>query len=142
MYPEPHRLVTETELWLRWADAHGVRYDDSGMSFDEIARDYYGTSDAYRELLAPDLMGTTSATHQAAADTAYVRALLIEAAIGRRGGDLDIYVDPVQVLDPAGRIVSRRSTPEVGGWESIATPVADREEAPQPHACPTTGFRP
>lgn len=144
MNPEPHRLVTETELWLQWADAHGVRYDDSGKSFDEIARDYYETSDAYRELLAPDPVGTTSETHQTAADTAYARVLLIEAAIGRRGGDLDIYVDPVQVLDPERRIVPRRSTPHPCGWESVATPVAAPEEVLQPHACPTTtvGFRP
>lgn len=146
MNHDAHRLVTRTELWLQWADAHGVRYDDFGKSFDDVARDYYQTSDAYRELLTPAMRGDgLSATHQAAANTAYARALLIEAVIERRGGDLDLYVDPVQVRDPHGRTVPPQQSPEVmGEWESIATPAAAPEELPQPHDAPTTdwGFRP
>ena len=146
MNHDGHRLVTRIELWLQWADAHGVRYDDSGKSFDDVARDYYQTSEAYRELLTPEVRGDgLSATHKAAANTAYARALLIEAVIERRGGDLDLYVDPVQVRDPQGRIVPPQQGPEVmGEWETIATPDAAPEELPRPHDAPTTdrGFRP
>ena len=146
MNHDADRLVTRTELWLQWADAHGVRYDDVGKSFDDVARDYYQTSDAYRELLIPELRGDgLSATHQAAANTAYARALLIEAAIERRCGDLDLYVDPVQVRDPNGRIVPTQQCPEVmGEWESIATPAAAPEDLLPPHDASTTdrGFRP
>ena len=146
MNHDADRLVTRTGLWLQWAEEHGVRYDDSGKSFDDVARDYYQTSDAYRELLTPALRGDgLSATRQATANTAYARALLIEAAIERRGGDLDLYVDPVQVRDPNGRIVPTQQCPEVmGEWESIATPDAAPKELPRPHDAPTTdrGFRP
>lgn len=146
MNPDADCLVTRTELWLQWADEHGVRYDDAGKSFDAVARDYYQTSDAFRELLTPALRGEgPSATRQAAANTAYARALLIAAVIERRGGDLDLYVDPVQVRDPNGRIVPPQQGSEVmGEWESIATPAAASEGLWQPHDDPTTdrGFRP
>lgn len=146
MNHDPDRLVTRIDLWLRWADDHGVRYDDAGKSFDDVARDYYETSGACRELLTPALRGDgLSAMHQATANTAYARALLIEAVIERRGGDLDLYVDPVQVRDPHGRIVPPQQGPEVmGEWESIATRAAAPEELPQLHDAPTTdrGFRP
>jgi len=147
MNHDPDRIVTRIELWLRWADAYGVRYDDVGKSFDDVARDFYQTGDAYRELVTPELRGDgLSATHQAAANTAYARALLIEAAIERRGGDLDLYVDPVQVRDPNGRIVPPQQSPEVmGEWEDVApVPFTAPEEPPQQHDAPTTdrGFRP
>ena len=146
MNDDPDRLVIRTELWLQWAADHGVRYDDADKSIDDVARDYYQTRDASRELLAPDLMGgTLTASHQMAANTAYARVLLIEAAIERRGGDLDLSVDPIQVNDPNGRIVPRRLTPEPGArWESVAATVAAPEQLPQLHDIPTTtsGFRP
>ena len=147
MNHDGHRLVTRIELWLQWADAHGVRYDDAGKSFDDVARDYYQTSDAYRELLTPEARGDgLSATHKAAANTAYARALLIESVIERRGGDLDLYVDPVQVRDPHGRIVPPQQRPEaMGEWEDVVSvPAAPPEERPQQLDAPTTdtGFRP
>ncbi len=145
MNHHPDRLVTRAQLWLQWADAHGVRYDDAGKSFDDVARDYYQTSDAYRELLTPGLRDDgLSSTHQAAANTAYARGLLIEAAIDRRGGDLDLYVDPVQVRDPNGRIVPPQRSPEaMGEWEDLAPVFAAPEEPPR-HDSPTMdrGFRP
>ncbi|MHA6508298.1 hypothetical protein [Tessaracoccus sp. Y1736] len=141
------RLVPRAQLWLQWANEHGVRYDDAGKSFDDVARDYYQTSDAYRELLTPEARGgVLSATHKAAANTAYARALLIEAAIERRGGDLDLYVDPVQVRDPHGRIVPPQQRPEaMGEWEDVApVPFAAPEEPVQQHDARTTdrGYRP
>ena len=144
---DPDRLVTRIELWLQCADAHGVRYDDVGQSFDDVARDYHQTSDAYRELLTPEARGDSlSATHQAAANTAYARALLTEAAIERRAGDLDLYVDPVQVRDPHGRIVPPKQRPEaMGEWEDVApVPFAAAEEPAQQHDARTTdrGYRP
>lgn len=147
MNHDAERLVTRTELWLQWADAHGVRYDDVGKSFDDVARDFYQTSEACRELLTPEARGDSlSATHQAAANTAYARALLIEAAIKLRGGDLDLYVDPVQVRDPHGRIVPLQHSPEaMGEWEDVApVPVAAPEEPAQQHDARTTdsGYRP
>jgi len=147
MNHDPDRAVTRIELWLQWADAHGVRYDDVGKSFDDVARDFYQTGDAYRELLTPELrVDGLSATHQAAANTAYARALLIEAAIERRGGDLDLYVDPVQVRDPNGRIVPPQQSPEaMGEWEDVApVPFTAPKKPPQQHDAPTTdrGFRP
>lgn len=141
------RLVTRAQLWLQWADEHGVSYDTSGKSFDDVARDYYQTSDAYRELLTPAMRGDgLSATHEAAANTAYARALLIEAAIEGRGGDLDLYVDPVQVRDPHGRIVPTQHRPEaMGEWEDVVSvPFAAPEEPAQQHDARTTdrGYRP
>ena len=53
MSHDPDRLVTTRELWLEWAADHGVRYDDGAKSFDEVASDYYPTSDAYRETHQP-----------------------------------------------------------------------------------------
>lgn len=91
-------------MWLQWAADHGVRYDDTGKSFAEVARDYYQTSDSYRELVYPDLGDDAlTASHRAAANVANARTLLIEAVIGRRGGDLDPYVNPLEVIDPNGR---------------------------------------
>ena len=67
MNQDPHHLVTRTELWLQWAAEHGVRYDDTGKSFPEVARDYYQTSDSYRELVYPDLGDDAlTASHRAA----------------------------------------------------------------------------
>lgn len=142
MNAQPCGLITGTELWLQWADAHGVRYDGDGKSFDGVARDYYETRDAYRELIAPDQTGSQLATQRAAVNTAYALALLIEAAIERRGGDVDFYVDPVQVRDPDGRIVPRHSTPD-GSWEAFSSPALTPEELPQHEATKTDlGLRP
>lgn len=147
MNHDADRLVTQAQLWLQWADEHGVSYDDAGKSFDDVARDYYQTSDAYRELLTPEARGDgLSATHKAAANTAYARALLIESVIERRGGDLDLYVDPVQVRDPHGRIVPPQQRHEaMGEWEDVApVPFAAREEPARQHDARTTdrGYRP
>lgn len=93
-------LVTRTELWLQWADDH-------------VARDHYQTSDANCEILTPEPRGGGgSAAHQAAGSTPYARALLIETVIERRGGDLDVYVDPCpgprsERTDLSGAAVSR-----------------------------------
>ncbi len=146
MNPEPQRRVTAIEVWLEWAEEHGVRrYDGAGKSFDDVARDYYQTSDAYRGLLTPEARGDVlSATHKAAANTAYARALLIEAAIERRGGDVDLYVDPVQVRDRHGQIVRPQLRPEAMEWEDAA-PVtfAAPEEPAQQRGAPTNwGYRP
>ena len=146
MNHDADRLVTRAQLWLQWADEHGVRYDDAGKSFDDVARDFYQASAAYRELLAPEARGDVlSATHKAAANTAYARSLLIEAAIERRGGDLDLYVDPVQVRDPHGRIEPPQQRPEaMAEWEDVApVPFAAPEEHAQQHDARTTnrGFR-
>ena len=132
---DPDRLVTRIEWWLRWADAHGILCDEA-CTFDDIIRDL--TGDAYRRLLAPDTEGTTSAPHQAA-NTAYARALLMNDAIGCEGGDPNSQVDPVRVLDPAGRIVPRPPTPEAGGeWESIAAPGAVHQDVMQRQYSPIT----
>jgi len=69
MNTETHRFVTRTEPWLQRADAHGVQYDETGKSFEEIALDYYEPSDAYRELFVPDPMGPTGAAVSAAASS-------------------------------------------------------------------------
>lgn len=141
------RLVTPAQVWLQWVDEHGVRYDDAGKSFDDVARDYDQTSDAYREFLTPEAGGDVlSATHMAAVNTAYARSLLIEAAIERRGGDLDLYVDPVQVRDPRGRIVPPQQRPDaVGEWGDVAlVPFATPEDPAQQHDSRTIdrGYRP
>lgn len=96
---------------LPWGHRPWRRYDDADKSLDEIVQDFYETSDAHSEPLALESAGTSHAPHQAAADLAYARALPIEAAIGRQGGEPDSCVHPVQILDTEGRIVSRRSTP-------------------------------
>lgn len=136
MHPESHRLVTDTEQWLKCAYAHGVQDDDTGKSCDQIAQDYYRTSAAYNAHLAPDPMGPTSANHQAAMVTGYARALLIEGAIGRRGAD------PVPVLEPEGRISPRCSTPDTCERESIPAPAAANQGVRQAHEFETAGFRP
>ena len=147
MNPQPRRPISRTELVLQWAAAHGFHYDDAGKSFGDVARDSHQTSDAYRELLTPEARGDVlSATHKAAANTAYARALLIEAAIERRGGDLDLYVDPVQVRDPHGRIVPPQQSPEAMGEGEAVAPVpfaAPGEPAQQRDARTTDrGYRP
>lgn len=147
MNHDADRLVTRAQLWLQWVDEHGVSYDDAGKSLDDLARDYYQTSDGYRELLIPKARGDgLSATHKAAANTTYARALLIEAAVERRGGALDPYVDPVQVRDPHGRIVPPQQRPEaLGEREDVApVPFAALYEPAQQHDARTTdrGYRP
>ena len=139
MTQDPYDLVTRSELWLRWAADHGVRYDDTGKSFDEVARDYYQTSDSYRELLVPDLDDAAlTASHQQATNVAYARLLLIEAVIGRRGGDLALYVDPLDVIDPNGQVVPRHPRPgSTAGWETAAAPPAAPEPLPQSHDAAT-----
>jgi hypothetical protein len=146
MSRDPLGLVAPSELRLLSAKDNHVRKDDSERSFGVVARDFYEISDPFRELLSPALRGGPSATHKAAANTAYVRALLIEAAIERRGGDLDLYVDRVQVRDPNGRIVPPQQSPEaMGEWEGVApVPFAAPEEPAKQHDARTTdrGFRP
>lgn len=143
MIPERHSLVTATQQLSReWADEDGLR-SDSDKSSDEIASDHHGTSGAYRDPIAPDVKGTTSAAHRAAANIAYARALFIGEARRRRDGALDYCVDIVPVLDPEGRIVPRRSTPELGGeWESISTLGGVLQEVVQPQDLPTMELRP
>nr|NLI51357.1 hypothetical protein [Propionibacterium sp.] len=117
MNPEPQRRVTAIEVWLAWAEEHGVRYDGAGKSSDDVARDFCQTSDVYRGHLTPEARGDVLyATHKAAANTAYAGALLVEAAIQRRGGDVDLYDDPVQVRDPHGQIMRPQQKPEAMEW--------------------------
>ena len=94
MYPDPHRIVTDAELWLHWADARSVQDDDTGKSFDQIAEDFYGIRAASCAPLAPAPAGPTSATHQTSVVALSARALLIEGALKRRGADLELYFDP------------------------------------------------
>lgn len=139
MKHDAHRLVTRIELWLQWVEDHGVRYDDAGKSFDDVARDYHQASDAYREFLAcaprDDGLG---ATDQAAANTATARALLIEGVLERRGGDLDLFVDPVQILNPKSG-----SRPDVSRLKLVprgiptVIPVANPEEARRTQTSPS-----
>lgn len=125
MDPEPQTLVKGAGLWLQWADTHGLRYDAGGKASDEITMDHCEPRDVYRVLRAPDRSGTTSAAHEAAANRAFARALLI--GTGRRGGEIDFDVDPVRVIDPEERIVPRHPMPGAGGEsESIATPEEGR----------------
>lgn len=146
MNQDAHRLVTRTELWLQWADAHGVHYDDAGKSFDDVAPDYHQTSDAYRAFLTPKARGDVlSATHKAAANTAYARALLIEAAIEHRGGDLDLYVDPVKYATrTAGSCRRGRGPRSWGRRNSLRPPAAPPEGLLHPRDASTTDgvFRP
>ena len=67
---------------------------------DEIAKDYCETRDVRRGLRAFARSGTTSAAYEAAANLALARALLVEAGTGRRDGEIDFDVDPVQVHRP------------------------------------------
>ena len=141
MEPESPKLTTTSESHLERADAHGLRHDEAGKSFDDVARDNFQTGDGNREILTPEARGDVlSATHKAAASATYARALLIEAAIERRGGDLDLYVDPVQVRDPFRLIVPVRQRPEaMGEWEDVTlVPFAAPEEPAQQHDARTT----
>lgn len=142
MNHERHRLVTRADCGSCGPTPPASSTARPARAFDEIARDY-GTRDACQGLLVPDPPGTTSRNREAAANTAHAQALVIEDARGRRGGELDSYVDLLQILDPKGWIVPRRLTPEVDGeWKSIATPGGPHPEVMQPQDFPTTGFRP
>lgn len=84
MYPESDRLVAETDRWVWWADAHGIKYDEA-CTFDDIIPDWAG--EAHLRLTAPDTEGMTSVPNQTANTAAYARPLLIEVTIERGGGD-------------------------------------------------------
>ena len=132
MNPEPHRLVTGTGLWLQWAADHGIRYDDCGKSFDDLVRDYYQTSDSYRELTSPELgHEAPAASERMVANCAYARALLIEAAIVARGGVLNPFADPIEVVDSTGWGVPRQQVQVADPrWESTQPPAAAPRTAP------------
>ena len=146
MSEDPHRLVTATELWLEWAADQGVRYDDGAKSFDELARDYYETDLAYRQLTGPERgEEAPTASERLAANLDYARALLIEAAIVARGGVLNPFVVPIEVVDPTGWGVPRQAVHEADPrWESTPPLAAAAEPLPQPHDAPTAtrGWRP
>lgn len=141
MNHESQPLVTETRLWLRQASRHGFRGDGNGQSFDEAAPTPARPVSPPASSWPPSWGATNlSATRRGSANTA--RTPIIEPAIGRRGDELDFYVDTIQVLDPEGRIVPRRPTPEAGGeWESITTPGVEHQEVMQSQDFPTTGLR-
>lgn len=146
MHPEPQRLVPGVELLIQWADAHSSRYDDAGKSFDQIAHyhydcSYYLTSDAYPEPLAANATGTACAPHKSFSSTANTRGLHINDAFGRRGWRRR-HLRRLRPGPRPGRIVPRRSTPEVGGEEE-SKPTSGLAH-PGGHAAediPTTGFR-
>lgn len=146
MSQDPHRLVTATELWSEWAADHGARYDDGAKSFDEVARDYYETDLAYRQLTSPERgEEAPTASERMAVNVAYARAVLIEAAIVARGGVLNPFVDPIEVVDPTGWGVPRQEVHETDPrWGTTSPPVAATVPLPQPHDVPTatTGWRP
>ena len=128
---------------LLWANARRVHYDEAGRSLDEIARDYNGSGDDYRGLLAHTVGTASSATPRGGCEHRLHAIPRTQDVIGGVGGDLDSYVDLVQALDQQGRIVSSASTPEpAGDWESSAPPVADPEEVLQPDDSPITGVTP
>lgn len=103
MSRDAHRLVTATEVRYEWAADHGVRYDDRCKSFDDLVRDYYQTSDSYRHLPSPEGGDDApTASERMEANGAYAKALLIETAIVARGGILNPFVDPIEVVDPTG----------------------------------------
>lgn len=129
MIPEPHRTLTGTVLRIRRAYAHGVH--DAGSKPDDDARD------GYRRLYVRDREGTTLAPHQVV-NAADAWALLIEDAIGRRGADLDLSVDPVPVLDHDLRTSPRCSTSDTRSWEVTAAQQGVR----QTHESAGAGFRP
>ena len=141
MNPEPRRQSP-----VQTCGSSGPSPTAAGMtaskSIDAYARGYYGTTDAYPELL-PRRESTDVRPPPGAANTASARASLVDGAIGRRSGDSLPMSTPLNVLDPEGRIVSRPLTPEGAEWESIATPVAPPRRVRQPHAfpIPTTWFR-
>lgn len=139
MNPEPHRLVTGTGLWLQWAADHGVRYDDCCKSFDDLVRDYYQTSDSYRELTSPELgHEAPTASERMVANGAYARALLIEVAIVARGGVLNPFADPIEVVDSTGWGVPRQQVQEADPrWESTQPPAAAPEPLTPLHDVPT-----
>lgn len=97
MHSEPQRFVTGREPLIQWANAQSARYDHAGMSFDQIVHVHYLKT----------------------------RGLLRDDAFGRRGGDVDIYLDLDQVLDPD------RSCPAVRrrSWEesNMASGLGHRE---------------
>lgn len=108
MNPEPPHLASGTEPWLQRVDAHGVRCDDACVSFDEMAQGNCRPSDANRALQALDATAKIGST----------RSSLIGDATGVQVGEFDLLVAPVQIVDLEACVE----------WESIATPVADREE--------------
>lgn len=113
MNPQPQTLVTGTARWLQWNDVLDVRCDVVAKASDEIAQDYYGTSDAYREFKALDPLA------------------------------LDLYVDPVQVVNPGG--VDRASTPDAGGGRRMGVHRdlgRANQEVMQPRDFRTLGLRP
>lgn len=130
MSGDPNRLVPATEVWLEWAADHGVRYDDCCESFDDLVRNFYQTSDSYRELTSPERGDAApTASERMVANGAYSMALLIEAAIVARGGVLGPFVDLSEVVDPMGWGVPRQQNQEADPrWES--TP--PRAAAPEP----------
>lgn len=133
MTSEPHQPATATQVWRQWAAEHGVHYEDTGQPFDQVARDYYATSEALHELSSPDVGdGTLTASQRLAINVAYARALLIEAVIVRRDGVLDPYVDPIQVVDPDGRLVPPHTGPEHGArWETTPPAGVIHDPVPQ-----------
>lgn len=72
MNPQAQTLVTGTAQWLQWDDVLDVRRNVAAKASDVIAQDYYGASDAYREIKALHPMA------------------------------LDLYADPVRVVYPGG----------------------------------------
>lgn len=141
MNPQPQLLVTDAELRLRWADAHGVRHDDAGESFDEIAQDNYATSDAHRELLAPDPTAPTSATHQAAANEHRPRAGTTNQGRGRTPGwRATSRSAPSKSSTRRGGLCPGLLSRRWGGeWESIEAQSVAHEEVMQQQDFPSRG---
>lgn len=137
MSHDPRRLVTATALWLEWAADYGVRYDDRAKSLGEVGRDYYQIRDSYRELASPDLGDEApTASERMAANVAYARAPLIEAAIVARCGVLNPFVDPIEVVDPTGWGVPRQQVHEADPrWES-PPPAEPPQHISQPYDPP------
>lgn len=106
------------------------RCDAGGKASDEIAMDHCEPRDVYRVLRAPDHSGTTSAAHEAAANRAFARALLI--GTGRRGREIDFDVDPVRVI--ARRSGSCRDI-RCRGRAASGSPLRPQRKAPGIHAC-------
>ena len=120
MFPRQDRLATRLGRNSHWADAHRLRHDDAGKSFDEIDSDHSLISGAYRARLATGLSFVPSVAHQSPASTADTRALPTAVAIGP-GGEPYPHADPVTVINPEARLVRRRLTTEAVGW-SVAIP--------------------
>jgi hypothetical protein len=138
MTTEPHRPVTGALLRLHWTDTHGVHVNAS----DEIAKDYCETRDVRRGLRAFARSGTTSAAYEAAANLALARALLVEAGTGRRDGEIDFDVDPVQVHRPRESDLAAAS--DASGRRAVhRDPCRAPEDGPQSGlSLPIAGFRP